>query len=232
MGGQTSRLEQNLNHGYLRRGCGEWLTPHCWTSPCSEAAAAGEGLLDAQSTIVSEMTGRGKSPSKSTPLCRQNKRFQRKATTQSINQVRKSSLEVKVGWHSPSTSAGPKCLRLLSCCDGPEVEAQRRPIRSITLTSPQEEVILLFITSLQCDSSLQGSSRGKKSPVRSQLLQFLKCLSDWVTSFLAVSSFGHSAPSLGVMCSDALTSPRRAQRSAAPSSALPVLCSPKSSACH
>lgn len=64
MGGQTWMLEQNRSHGYLRRGYGEWLTPHCWTSPCSKAAAADEGLPDAQSTIVSEMTGQDNSPSK------------------------------------------------------------------------------------------------------------------------------------------------------------------------
>lgn len=62
--GQTWRLEQTLSHGYLWRGYGGWLTPHCWTSPCSKAAAADEELLDAQSTIVSEMTGQDKSPSK------------------------------------------------------------------------------------------------------------------------------------------------------------------------
>ncbi len=56
-GGQTWRLEQNQSHGSLRRGYGEWLTPHCWTSPCSKAAAADKGLPDAQSNIVSEMTG-------------------------------------------------------------------------------------------------------------------------------------------------------------------------------
>lgn len=65
MGGQTWRLVQNQSHGYLLRGYGEWLTPHCWTSPCSKAAAADEGLPDAQSTIVSEMTGQDNSPSKS-----------------------------------------------------------------------------------------------------------------------------------------------------------------------
>lgn len=67
-GGQTWRLEQNRNRGCLRKGYGEWLTPHCWTSPCSKAAAADEGLRDAQSTIVSEMTGQDNAPSKSPVL--------------------------------------------------------------------------------------------------------------------------------------------------------------------
>lgn len=65
-GGQTWRLEQNQSHGYLLRGYGEWLTPHCWTSPCSRAAASDEGLPDAQSTIVSEMTGQNNPPQIST----------------------------------------------------------------------------------------------------------------------------------------------------------------------
>lgn len=57
MGGQTLRLEQNRSRGYLWRGCDEWLTPHCWTSPYSKAVAAGEGFLNTHSTIVSEITG-------------------------------------------------------------------------------------------------------------------------------------------------------------------------------
>lgn len=119
MGGQTWRLGQNRSRGYLRKGYGEWLTPHCWTSPCSKAAAADEGLPDAQSTIVSEMTGQNNSLSKP-PLLHTLKHKKKIKASQKHNNIhlkahswaRKSPEQKWVELHCSGTSARLKCLLL------------------------------------------------------------------------------------------------------------------------
>lgn len=122
MGGQTWRLEQNLSHGCLRRGYGEWLIPHCWTSPYSKAAAADEGLLDAQSNIVSEMTGQDQSPSKSPQLHARKQRNDKSLTATQLHLPQSAQLDKTVfiidesgkalSRHLSETQLSPACC----CC--------------------------------------------------------------------------------------------------------------------
>lgn len=104
-----------------------------------------------------------------------------RGTRTRVNRVRKLSWP-RMSWPRPNTSAGPKWLRLLSRCDGPEVEASSKEHHSLLF--PGGSYPTLYQPSLsRSGAAMPGRSAGKKSLLRSQLLRFHKPLSDWVTFF-------------------------------------------------